>query len=248
MTNEEYDAWHVRLASLEQCAGIESATGTWYHMVRGRLGNLEGVQVLEVGCGRGAFAVELARNGAFVTALDASPAAIDVARQHAAKANVEIDFRVLDAQDTGLPEASFDIVVSCECLEHVPDPESMARELFRVCRPGGRCLLTTPSYLNGFFLAWVMSWIFGRPYDSGAGVQPHENFFLFFRVRSMLKKAGFLIVAEDSRIFQWLLLPRTDPGRLRIFEFRKTWQNRLARPFGLHFLFDMRRPETRERV
>jgi 2-polyprenyl-3-methyl-5-hydroxy-6-metoxy-1,4-benzoquinol methylase len=215
-------------------------------MVRGRLGNLKGLRVLEVGCGRGAFAIELARSGARVTALDVSTAAIEVARQRAERANVDVDWLVSDARSIGLPDASFDLVVSCECLEHVLEPEAMALELFRLCRPGGRCLLTTPSYLNGYVIAWIMSWILSRPFNSGAGVQPHESFFLFFRVRKMLKMVGFRVIAEDSRIFQWLLLPRVAPAKLRVVAFRYGWQNRLARPFGLHFLFDLSRPNSKE--
>ena len=212
-------------------------------MVRRRVENLSGLRVVEVGCGRGAFAIELARLGANVTALDFSAAAIEIARSRAAREGVVVDFLVADAQATGLPDKHFDLVVSCECLEHVLDPHAMARELFRICQPGGRCVLTTPSYMNGVILAWVMNWLRGRPHNSGAGVQPHENFFLFFGVRRMLRKAGFQVRDEDSRIFQWLLLPRTDPARLRTVSFRSTILNRLARPVGLHYLFDLKRPD-----
>jgi len=245
---EEYDPWHRRLADAERESGIETASGTWYDMVRERIGNVSGLHVIEIGCGRGAFAIELARRGAHVTAVDVSTVAIDLARARAASAGIDIDFRVLDAQDTGLPAATYDLVVSCECLEHVPRPKSMAQELFRLCKPGGRCVLTTPSYMNGFILAWIVSWLRRKPYNSGVGVQPHESFFLFFRVREMLKRAGFLVTDEDSRIFQWLLLPRCDPAKLRVVNFRRAWQNRLARPFGLHFLFDLQRPVSGARA
>lgn len=237
-----YDAWHEALGRQEGDAGNESAMGIWYEMVRPRLGPLEGLKVIEVGCGRGAFAIELARQGAVVTALDFSRTAVQIGRNRAAREGVTVNFIEADAQNTNLPSKEFDLVISCECMEHVPNPDAMAFELFRILKPGGRCLLTTPSYFNGTLLAWAMDWIRKRPHNSGAGIQPHENFFLYFLVRRTLKKAGFRIKSYESRMFQWLLLPRTDPARLRTVRFKSGTMNLLARPFGLHFLYEMARP------
>jgi SAM-dependent methyltransferase len=83
-----------------------------------------------------------------------------------------------DAQALKFPSDSFDYIVSCECMEHVLNPRKMTKEIARVLRPGGKFCLSTPSYVNGVLLAWA-SWISGKPYDSGAGVQPHENFYFF---------------------------------------------------------------------
>jgi 2-polyprenyl-3-methyl-5-hydroxy-6-metoxy-1,4-benzoquinol methylase len=56
------------------------------------MGLLVGLQVLEVGCGRSAFAIELALRGASTTAIDFSPAAIEIARERAARANAAVEF------------------------------------------------------------------------------------------------------------------------------------------------------------
>ena len=68
-------------------------------------------------------------------------------------------------------------------MEHVLDPPKMAMEIARVLKPGGKFCVTTPSHFNGVLLAWARSWITGKPYDSGAGVQPHENFYFFWNVK-----------------------------------------------------------------
>src|SRR5438132_1300150 len=113
-------------------------------MVRERLGDVAGLKVAEVGCGRGDFAIELAQRGASVTALDFSEEAVAIAKERARELETSVAFLVADAQQTGLPSSAFDLVISCECMEHVETPARMAAELHRICKPGGRCLLTTP--------------------------------------------------------------------------------------------------------
>ncbi len=238
----DYNSWHRGLADAEDTAGGGAADAIWHRMGKRRLGDLRGARIAEVGCGRGSFALEMARAGANVTAIDRSEAAVAIGIERARRAGVAVSFVCADAQCTGLRGATFDLVISFECLEHVPQPARMAGELFRILKPGGRCLLTTPSYLNGQLIAWAYSWLTGRPLNSGAGVQPHESFFLFFLVRRILERAGFVIQETDSRVFRFLLLPRVDPAHLQVVEFRHDLMNRLFRPFGLHFLFDMKRP------
>ena len=53
-----------------------------------------------------------------------------------------------DIQHIAHPDASFDTVISCETIEHVPDAALAVRELSRVLTPGGRLFLTTPNYLG----------------------------------------------------------------------------------------------------
>lgn len=237
-TGDAYARWHRDLAAQEGALGAPDAT--WHRMVLRRLGSVEGLNVAEIGCGRGDFAIHLARLGAKVTALDFSEAAIDVAKDRARATGVDVHFLVGDAQDTQLPSAAYDLVISCECIEHVPAPKRMAAELRRIVKPGGRCIVTTPSYLNGMLVAWAWSIVRRQPINTGAGVQPHENFFLYPFVKKMFERAGFRIDEMESRIFQLGLLPRVDPAKLRVVEFRSARMNRLLRPFGLHFLYDMR--------
>lgn len=94
------------------------------------LGPLEGLRVLDLGCGKGRFASRLADAGARVIGLDISSAmlaeAVDLARVRAS------------ARRLPFADASFDAVVAVEVFEHLPDIAGTLDELARVLRPGGR--------------------------------------------------------------------------------------------------------------
>jgi ubiquinone/menaquinone biosynthesis C-methylase UbiE len=99
-----------------------------------RAGVGPGMDVLDVACGSGNAAIPAARAGARVTGLDFSPVLIEIARERAADAGVEIDWLEGDAEDLPFPDAGFDRV-----LWHMftPDHRRVAVEMRRVCRPGG---------------------------------------------------------------------------------------------------------------
>jgi len=94
---------------------------------------------LDVATGQGRFAIELARGGANVTAVDISPAMVDRAQANAERDGVadRIRFEVGDAAALGLPDASFDVVSIMEVLVHLPDPAAVLRSVARLLKPGG---------------------------------------------------------------------------------------------------------------
>ena len=91
--------------------------------------------MLELGCGAGDLSVELLRRGARLTAVDISPGMVDLARSRAPDAS----FVVAPAEETGLPDASFDLVVGKWVLHHL-DVADAAAEVHRLLRPGGRAV------------------------------------------------------------------------------------------------------------
>jgi ubiquinone/menaquinone biosynthesis C-methylase UbiE len=102
-----------------------------------------GDRVLDLGCGPGDLAADLARAGARVIAVDVAQAALDRARTR----HPELDLRLI-ALDGPLPfaDGDFDAVWSSEVIEHVADTARWLSEVRRVLAPGGRVLLTTPSH------------------------------------------------------------------------------------------------------
>lgn len=105
------------------------------------VGEVAGLAVLDVGCGDGKLAVELARRGASVAAVDVSPAMLDAARRRAADAGSHLDLRVAAADDLPFPDASFDVVVAVTVLCFVADTRPVYREIARVLKPGGRLVI-----------------------------------------------------------------------------------------------------------
>ena len=100
-------------------------------------------KVLDVGTGTGRHALQLARRGVSVTALDQSPEMLAVAQQAAQREGLSIDFQCASIDD-GLPFAAqqFDLVICALMLCHVPDLFHAMQEFARVLQPGGYLLIT----------------------------------------------------------------------------------------------------------
>jgi len=105
---------------------------------------LSGATVADVGCGGGLLAETLARAGARVTAIDLSPAMIEVARLHAADTALAIDYRLQSAEALADEAPGAYAAVCCmELAEHVPDPGALVATLARLLRPGGSLFMAT---------------------------------------------------------------------------------------------------------
>ena len=155
--------------------------------------DLAGLKILEVGCGGGDFAIHLAKQKAEVTAVDFSSKALESARERAKIQNKRVAFQAGDAEALPFIDNFFDLLFSCECLEHVPSPRRAVAEFYRVLKPSGKLILTTENYSNAMVLAWIMSWLRKEPFNSGTGVQPIEHFFLYWRIKKMLTSNGFKV-------------------------------------------------------
>ena len=232
-----YDRWHERIGSGTQDS--DPMAFPWYRTAfSGIRSNLRG-NLLELGCGRGEFAMWLARAvpDIQVTGVDFSISAIRIAQRRIANTSKAVRFIAGDVQSLAFADNTFDWIVSCECLEHLPQPQRMAVEMFRVLKSGGRFCLTTENYLNGMLLAWLQCCLTGDPFDSGSGVQPLEQFFIFPQVKGYLRRAGLVVERTESSHYQWFLLPRVNPARLCTEQFKTNWARTLAKPFGRHFSF-----------
>ena len=96
-----------------------------------------GARALDIGCGGGLMAEEVARMGFAVTGVDPAVAAIEVARSHAFKSGLRIEYTTAGGESLPFPEDSFDLVYCCDVLEHVTDPGVVIGEAARVLRAGG---------------------------------------------------------------------------------------------------------------
>jgi 2-polyprenyl-3-methyl-5-hydroxy-6-metoxy-1,4-benzoquinol methylase len=192
---DAYNAWHAQW-------GIDANADTpWHRMIRRHLTSedLQHRRILEIGCGRGDFSCWLARqtNGSSeLIAADFSATAVNKGREFAHSEGLKLQFEVMDIQNIAHRDASFDLVFSCETIEHVPDPARAIRELARVLRPGGNLILTTPNYFNAMGLYRGYMRMKGTPFTETG--QPINNFNMLPRTRAWVRNAGLHVSVCES--------------------------------------------------
>jgi ubiquinone/menaquinone biosynthesis C-methylase UbiE len=233
----EYDAWHQRV--YESNPDHEDASSPWYDLVRKTIGPVAGLQILEVACGRGGFVRELARAGAG----DFSFSALRVGKSKLdGNGSQKVGDRLVqgDAQKLPFANACFDIVISCETIEHLPDAQSALKEMHRVARPGGRLFLTTPNYLNFMGLYEIYSILRhpGRKDD-----QPFDRRQWFPQIRRSIQRAGWVISYSDGTVHQFPIMPGRNPVAFPKLEINRTVR-RLLSPFAYHYFVIARKPSV----
>jgi SAM-dependent methyltransferase len=141
-------------------------------------------------------------------------AAVRIGKQRSLRSDSEFGAAFIqgDAHALPFPDNCFDILVSCETIEHLPSPEEGVREFDRVTRPGGTLLLTTPNYLNLMGLHEVYA-RFRHP--NRVPDQPFDRIQFFFQTRHLLKPAGWKILRSDGFVHQLPLFPARNPVRVK---------------------------------
>ncbi|MDA4845849.1 bifunctional 2-polyprenyl-6-hydroxyphenol methylase/3-demethylubiquinol 3-O-methyltransferase UbiG [Hoeflea poritis] len=104
---------------------------------------LEGLRVLDIGCGGGLLSEPLTRMGATVVGADASQTNIEIARIHAAQSGLEIDYRAVTAEDLAADGETFDVILNMEVVEHVADVDFFLSSCAGMVRPGGLMFVAT---------------------------------------------------------------------------------------------------------
>lgn len=104
---------------------------------------LEGLRVLDIGCGGGLLSEPLARVGATVVGADASRTNIEVAKIHAEAEGIAIDYRATTAEELAENEEQFDVVLTMEVVEHVADVDLFLSSCAGMVKPGGLMFVAT---------------------------------------------------------------------------------------------------------
>jgi ubiquinone/menaquinone biosynthesis C-methylase UbiE len=208
----EYDAWHTRYHDMDR--EHDDTSSPWYAWVAQRMIDVRGLRTLEVACGRGGFVRALARRGADAVGLDFSLAALKIGRERSLKFQEEnrATFVQGDAHALPFPDDYFDLIISCETIEHLPQPEKGVSEFHRVTKPGGSLFLTTPNYLNLMGLYEIYSKV---RHPKRKPDQPYDRFQLFFQTRRLLKQAGWQIQKSDGIVHQLPIFPGRHPVRIK---------------------------------
>ncbi|HVY88233.1 MAG TPA: bifunctional 2-polyprenyl-6-hydroxyphenol methylase/3-demethylubiquinol 3-O-methyltransferase UbiG [Hyphomonadaceae bacterium] len=143
---------------------------------------LEGLRLLDAGCGGGLVTEPMARLGAHATGIDAGDANIKAAMVHADGLHMDIDYRVGTVE--GLitaGEKAYDIVLALEVVEHVADPAQFLSDCARLLAPGGLMIMATLNRTaKAFALAilgaeHVLRWLPAGTHDWSKFVTPEEG-------------------------------------------------------------------------
>lgn len=104
---------------------------------------LNGVRILDVGCGGGLLSEPLARLGAQVVGVDASEGNIAAARLHATAQSVAVEYRLGEPGTVLAPDERFDVVLALEVVEHVSDVRAFVQTVASSVAPGGLLFIST---------------------------------------------------------------------------------------------------------
>ena len=116
--------------------------------------SLDGLSVLDIGCGGGLVCEPLVRLGANVTGIDPAPEAIAAAKAHAGAGGLAIDYRAATAEELAASGVRYDAVLLLEVVEHVPDVPAFLKIVAPLVKPGGIMILST---LNRTLKAYALA-------------------------------------------------------------------------------------------
>jgi 2-polyprenyl-6-hydroxyphenyl methylase / 3-demethylubiquinone-9 3-methyltransferase len=175
---------------------------------------LDGIRILDIGCGGGILCEPLARLGAAMVGVDPSAANIEAARRHAAAGALVIDYRASTADALAAAGERFDLVLAMEVVEHVLDVGGFARCCADMVKPGGLMIAATLNRtLKSFALAivgaeYVLRWL-------PRGTHRWERFVTPDELEIALEKAGLRVADRVGVVYRpladrWQLSSDTD--------------------------------------
>ena len=200
-----------------------------------RFNEARGKRVLEIGVGCGCDFRSWVENGARVTGIDLTEAAIRLTAEHLAVKGLDVEeheLRTADAERLPFEDSTFDILYSYGVFHHTPDTEAALAEAHRVLKPDGelRAMIYHVPCWTGFML-WVRYGLLaGRPFLSQKQVifeeleNPGTKAYTLEEARALVELAGFHVVSVASRLCPGDSLNILPSARYRGWPYRMIWR------------------------
>lgn len=193
---------------------IRDRLATHFGTAKGSLRVLDGLRVLDIGCGGGLVSEPLSRLGAQMTGIDPAHENIAAAKAHAETQGLAIDYRAATVESLVAEGAEFDAVLCLEVVEHVPDPAAFLAVCAKLVRPGGMMITSTINRtMKAYLLAivgaeYVLRWL-------PAGTHQWERFVTPDEMARHLAAAGLGPAFAEGVVYDpfrdtWSLSPDTD--------------------------------------
>jgi len=179
-----------------------------------RLDSLEGLRILDIGCGGGILSEPLARLGAEVVGADPAEPNIEAAKLHAAGAGLALDYRATTAEALADAGERFDLVLAMEVVEHVADLALFVQRCGEMVKPRGLLIgATINRTLKSFALAivgaeYVLRWLPRGTHRWDKFVTPDE-------FEAALERHRLRVIEETGVVYdlfadRWQLAPDMD--------------------------------------
>ena len=190
--------WDAHVAGYEQV--FEPLTNAFARTALRLLGPLSGMSLLDAGAGAGGAALQAARLGARVTAVDASVGMVRRIAERAAAAGASVTAAVQDGMALDVLDSSFDRALSCLGVVLFPDPARGMAELYRVLRPGGRAAIVTWTQPHRYELAARLGTAIAAVRGAApTGPLPAQLRFIDpDRLRALVSEAGFIDIRIET--------------------------------------------------
>ena len=145
-----HDQWaaSVDLKSIPVRETFEAPTALENRFILGRMGELRGKRLLDIGCGLGESSVYFALQGAQVTATDLTPGMVATAVELGRLHGVGVEGIVAPGEQLPVPANHYDLVYAANTLHHVTDREKLLQQIWRALKPGGGVFLWDPLAYN----------------------------------------------------------------------------------------------------
>jgi len=158
---------------------------------------LAGLRILDIGCGGGLLCEPLTRLGAQMVGVDAAATNIEVAKIHAQKMGLAIDYRASTAEDLAAKGEKFDVVLNMEVIEHVANVDLFVSACSAMVKPGGLMFVAT---INRTLKARALV-IIGAEYILRwlpKGTHSYQKFIRPDELRQQLQKNGLTAIDETG--------------------------------------------------